>query len=351
MQKKICTGIDVGRSATKAVAIMDGVRSVITFPSAICEAIKLTDASASARALAETVKIGSKEYFTGETAIIQGRDEMLGGLSDDWAGSEQHGALILAAVKRLEASGVPGVASGIVIVGLPARVFASQRKFYAASVADILPSAEVKVVPQPMGPYYTQLFSEQGVELDGINTGSWAIIEVGQFTTDFAMVEKGHVVERAFGSCEGMRVAAEMLQRLVMERHSLAITMAEATSLFKEPLIRNFGRRVDVSDLVREAVLPLSRTVAEKARQLFGETLRSMDGVRLAGGGAGLVMEALPAVWAGLTGVVPDGFIAVAEEPRFAVADGFARFGLAFDIYREGLKSESLRTAETVEVA
>ncbi len=348
--RKICTGIDVGRSATKAVAIVDGTRSFISFPSAICPAIKLTDASAAARAAAETVKIGSHEYFTGETAIIQGRDEMLGGLSDDWAGSEQHGALIQAAIKRLEACGVQGVASGLVVVGLPARVFASQRKLYSAAVGELLPAAEVKVVPQPMGPYYTMLFDDRGGERAGVDGGSWAIIEVGQFTTDFAMIERGHVVERAFNSCEGMRVAAEALQRLVMERYGLSVSMAEATKLLQEPLIRNFGRRIDVSDLVRESVQPLARSIAEKARQLFGDTLRSMDGVRLAGGGAALVMEALPSVWSGLTGVVPEGFIAVVDDARFAVADGFARFGLAFDVYRS-TRTQAQRAIAAASVA
>ena len=332
--RKVCTGIDVGRSATKAVSIAGGTREVISFPSAICPAIKLTDGSAAARAEVETVKIGGHEYFTGETAIVQGRDEMLGGLSDDWAASEQHGALIQSAVKRLDAAGVRGVAEGVVVVGLPARVFASQRKLYAATVAELLPSATVKVVPQPMGPYYTMLFDEQGLEREGVSSGSWAIIEVGQFTTDFAMIDRGHVVERAFNSCEGMRVAAEMLERLVMERHGMNISMAEATELLREPLIRNFGRRVDVGDLVREAVQPLSRAIAEKARQLFGDTLRAMDGVRLAGGGASLVMDALPSVWSGLIGVVPEGFIAVADNARFAVADGFARYGLVVETFR-----------------
>lgn len=346
MLKKACTGIDVGRSATKAVTIANGSRTVISFPSAICPAIKLTDASAAARAQVETVKIGSHEYFTGETAIIQGRDEMLGGLSDDWAGSEQHGALILAAIKRLEATGVAGVATGLVVVGLPARVFASQRKLYAASVGELLPSAEVKVVPQPMGPYYNMLFDDHGMEQNGVDGGSWAIIEVGQFTTDFAMIERGHVVERALNSCEGMRVAAEALQRLVMERYGMSISMAEATALLQAPFVRNFGRLIEVSDLVREAVQPLARTIADKARQLFGDTLRSMDGVRLAGGGATLVMEALPSVWSGLTGVVPDGFIAVAEDARFAVADGFARFGLGYSVYRSSLEQAG-RVVET----
>jgi len=346
MKYKVCTGIDVGRSATKAVSIVDGVRAMISFPSAICPAIRLTDASAAARAQVETVKIGSHEYFTGETAIIQGRDEMLGGLSDDWASSEQHGALILAAIKRLEAQGIAGVATGLVVVGLPARVFASQRKHYAAAVSELLPEAEVKVVPQPMGPYYTMLFDESGMEQGGVDSGSWAFIEVGQFTTDFAMIERGHVVERAFNSCEGMRVSAEALQRLVMERYGLSISMAEATALLQEPLIRNFGRKIDVTDLVREAVQPLARTIAEKARQMFGETLRSMDGVRLAGGGAGLVMDALPSVWSGLTGVVPEGFIAVVDDARFAVADGFGRFGLAFDVYRRS-RAQAARAIET----
>lgn len=336
---KVCIGLDVGRSSVKIAANVPGAsgndRIKIGFPSAFCPAIKMADDSAMRRAAHETVTVKGQQYFVGETAIVQGRDDMIGGLTDNWSSQPQHAALLLSGVQRLRAATSKDVDAAMIVLGLPARLFASQRKSYQNAIAEHLPRAEIKVVPQPMGPYYTMLFDEDGVSQDGFDDTSWAFVEVGQFTTDFAMVDRGHVVDRSFVSCDGMRIAAECLQRSVLETHKTKVTMAEATDLLAHPFLRSFGRAIDVRELVRVASAPLARAIADKASQVFGDNVRSLSGIRVAGGGAPLVCGALAEKLAeAADGQLPAGFVSVVPDARFAVAEGFLRFALGLQLSR-----------------
>lgn len=320
-------GLDVGRSSVKIVATTPGGdRHQVDFPSAFCRAIRISDVSAAARAAAETVSVEGVEYFVGNTAIIQGRDDMIGGLSDDWASQPQHAALLLSGLKRLETLGMENVQESLVVVGLPARLFASQRKAYHLMVSEHLPKAEVKVVPQSMGPYYAMMFAEDGQVLDGFEDSSWAFVEVGQFTTDFAMIDRDHVVDRSFDSFDsfdGMCLAAEQLQRIVLEQLKTKIGLSEATDLLAKPGLRSFGREIDASSHIAEAVPPLAHTIADKAAQVFRDSVRTLCVLRVAGGGAPLVRDILAKKW---VGEIPANFVPIVLNSRFAVAEGLQRF-------------------------
>lgn len=329
---RVCIGIDVGRSATKVFVADGDRRESLAFPSSVCPAIRITDESAARRAKADTVLVNGQPYFVGDTALVQCRDDMLGGLTDDWATSDLHQALIVSAIARLGAIGVDADGA-LIVVGLPARLYATQRKAYANAVAELLPGAQIKVVPQSMGPFYAMLFDDKAREVAGVVDGSWALIEVGQFTTDFALIERGHVVERAFNSTDGMRVAAEQLQRLVLEAHSISISLVEASNLLAQPTLRMFGRELNVAQLVSQSVQPLARAIMEKAGQLFGESLRAVDGVRLAGGGAQLILDGLPQGWPSVD--APAGFVCAVENSRMAVAEGFCRFAQGLETMRQ----------------
>jgi len=327
----VCIGLDVGRSSVKVVASAPGAARVqLDFPSAFCLATKLSDASAQDRASLETVSVKGVDYFVGHTAIIQGRDDMIGGLSDDWASQPQHAALLLSGLNRLEAAGISGAEKALIVIGLPARLYSSQRHAYQAAVAEHLPRAEIKVAPQSMGPFYTMIFDEDGASVDGLDGSSFAIVEVGQFTTDFAMIENSHVIDRSFASCDGMRVAAEQLQRIVLDELKINLTLAQATAVLAKPVLRSFGREIDLREHVRAAAQPLALSIADKAAQVFGDRVRSLTGIRVAGGGAPLVHDALAAKWASAAGGhLPQDFVSVIKNARFAVAEGFLRFGLA----------------------
>lgn len=344
---RTCIGLDVGRSAVKVVAVFgpqnNPQRCELFFKSAFTKAIRLTDPGAVARAALDTIMVNGVSYFVGETAITQGRDDMLGGLSDDWIFGDLHAALLLSAMKRLTLACVPDVETALLCVGLPAHLHASKHKSYAAAVSAFAPKCDIKVIPQSMGPYYSLLFDERGNEQPGFASKSWAIIEVGQFTTDFAMIEHGAAAEHAFGSCDGMRVAAENLQKELQANHSATASLVEASDMLAEPVFKCFGEMIDVSEEVHGAVEPLADIVVNKAQQIFGADLRTLDGICLAGGGAVLIKDAIASKWSKTPSgkVIPAGFILTSDKPRFAVAEGFCRFARAVEISRNWVEAKA----------
>ncbi len=326
--KRTCIGLDIGRSAVKIVAIHGPhQRTEISFPSAFSAATRITDDREAVRAATDTVEVDGSKYFVGETALLQGRDDMIAGLTDDWAFSDQHAALLLAGLKKLEAAGVPGVQTALIVVGLPARLYAHQKTEYGNAVSKHIERGEVKVVPQSLGPYYTMMFAADGTQQPDFNADedSWGIIEVGQYTTDYAQIERGRTIEHAFGSSPGMQRAAVNLQGEILKKHNIQVSMADATELLANPILKNFGKKIDVSAEVATAVEPVALTIVEKATQLFGDRARQMDGIRIAGGGAQLVSGALAAKWPNTS---------LADNPRFTVAEGFGRFALGLEQYR-----------------
>ena len=320
-------GFDVGRSSVKVVASWGARREQILYPSSVCPAFALTDEEEAARSEAETAIVNGKPWFTGNTAALQGGDDMLGGLRDDWAFSEQHAALFLAGMRKLRDAGVPGLDTALIVLGLPAALYASQRAGLAQELARHAPRAELRVMPQPLGPYQQLLFDPDGSETADFRADdtSWGVVEVGQYTTDYALLLQGRTIENAYGSCEGMHIAAQQLQRTLRGR-SFAVTLSESSKLLETKTLRNFGESVDVTDEVERSVRPLADQIVDKANQLIGKSARTLDGVLVAGGGASLVLPALQRAWP---------HARMLENPRFSVAEGFARYARAFNAYRQ----------------
>ena len=330
-------GFDVGRSSVKIVAARDGVRQELLFPSAVCPAFTINDERGAARAAAETVFVDGRHFFIGETALLQGGDDLSGGLRDDWVYSDQHAALFLGGLKKLHSTGMVGIDTALIVVGLPGALYASQKAGLGQALGKLVPRAEIRVMPQPMGPYQELVFTADGQENRSVNADddSYAVIEVGQYTTDFALLLHGHTIENAFGSCDGMRIAAEHLQRS-LRQSQLSVSMVEATDLLRTRTLRNFGERIDVGEHVTRAVDPLAAQIVDKANQLIGKSARSLDGILVAGGGAPLVLGALQKTWP---------HARLSANSRFSVAEGFCRYSMAFSRFRNGAAQQEETTA------
>ena len=245
-----CIGFDIGRSSVKIVASWDDAdqRAEVLFPSSVVPAFKITDDQEAERVQAETVLVNGREFFFGETAMLQGQDDLAGGLRDDWVYTEQHAALFLGGLQKLRKVGVPAVDSALIIMGLPSALFASQKSGLSQALIKLAPRAELRVMPQSLGPYHQMMFTKDGHESREVkpDEDSWAVIEVGQYTTDYALLLQGHTIENAFGSCDGMRIAAEHLQRDLRKRN-FAVSLVEATDLLRTKKLRNYGQTINVT--------------------------------------------------------------------------------------------------------
>ncbi len=149
-------------------------------------------------------------------------------------------------------------------------------------------------------------------------------MEVGHFSTDFMLSMGGRWIEKASGSCAGMRVAVDSIQRLLLADGINADTL-ECQEILRTKKYNNFGRVVDASTYVRQAARVLVDEVVGNAERLIAEHARRLTGVIVAGGGADFIIEELQERWS---------HAQIMKDPRMSVAEGFCRLGLGISIAR-----------------
>ena len=336
MSSKTVIGLDVGRSAIKLAAAWsragESRQHRLQFPSAVTPWFRLVSASDAERAREETVLLGDRSFFFGSTALLQGGDKMQSGLRDDWIYSDEHMALLLGALQKAQAAGVPGIDRAELVVGLPGRLYAVSFDEYMNRVSQVLPGRGVTVMPQPIGPFFSHLLDTHGREARPELMGQvWATIEIGQYTTDICLVAEGQAIQEKYASCNGMRVVAELLMRQLARSRGISdLGLPEATQIMETGHMLIGGKPVSVEDELRASIEPLAREIQETANQVLGSaTLRRMHGLLVAGGGAQLLFHQLATSW-------PQALLC--QEPRFSVAEGFMRAGLM----RENTPAEAL---------
>lgn len=305
-------GLDVGHSAVKIS--VDGAKLI--FPTAIIPAFVLHDEVAAMRAKRDTVKVESQTFFVGETAIAQGRMTSTPGLYEGWVDSPEHDALLLAGHRRARDAGATDDA--MVVLGLPAGLFSRQRDKMRERASRLL-ETRVIVIPQPVGPFSEMMLDERGrlKSAAAFDSESWAVIEVGYFTTDFTLIQQGQWIENKSTSCSGVRVATERLQR-ILSGQGITATLFECESILRNRAMTNFGSAVDMGKEVDEATTPLTAEIFDTASRLFAADARLLNGIIITGGGSDLVFPALKSRWA--NAVRP-------ADPRFSVAEGMRRHG------------------------
>lgn len=325
MTDQTIIALDIGRSAVKAIAVWreagsDEKRQEVTIPSVVSLAIPIQEEATAAAAERETVEVDSTKYFIGNTARLQSAATSTTGLSDDWIEKPDYRALVLGAIKHFSQVKVPGLNNPFVVVGTPANLFGTQRVRLQELTAKAIPG-EVRVLSQPMGAYFCHITNRSGVPVNDLvrdangRKRSWAVIEVGHFSTDFLLMKEGAYIESKSESCEGIYLAAEHLSR-ILTAQGMKSSMLQSEESLRTRTFRHFGEH-DVGPQVDDAISHVVAKIMAKAEQLFADEVAGLDGVLLAGGGASAVAKPLRDHWAN---------VVVLENPRMSVAEGFVRF-------------------------
>lgn len=320
--------IDLGHSSVKVSFLnQDGVKRREMFRSVVTPSFPISDETEAARAAAETVVVGGRSYFFGSTAETQGGAAVATGLSEDWIETPEYMALMLGALKKMKSKGCPEPLA-MVVMGLPTHVYSRYKERLKELAAPYFGGAEIKIVPQPLGAYQRVMLEDMGKPSIGhsMTTESIGIVEIGYFSSDFMLMQSGRWVEKASGTCSGVRVAAEHLMRILSDKRGITADLGECEQALQSKHIKSFGKRLDVESEVRQALSILESEVVDVATRLMEPYARKLDGIVVAGGGAPFVFEQLKQKWA--HAVLPD-------DHRFAVAEGMRRFGLAILRSRE----------------
>lgn len=322
---KRSVGLDIGHSAVKCRARFGNQEESFIFPSVVCNAFHISDEAEARRATSDTVKVGGKPYFVGDTAQYQSIGKGATGLTDDWIDSPQHEALFLAAINKLRERGLEVDSSTMLVLGLPSSLFDKQRNRLKV-IAARHTNAIIKVLPQPMGVYHGMMLDGTGMSEAGRSPNeSWGVVEVGHYTTDFMLTLDGRWVEQASGSCSGLQVATTALQKILSDG-GIQTDLSECQQIMREGHVRNFNQIIDAGPYIHKAVETIVDEVVDTAERLMAAQARKLNGVMVAGGGGGFVFESLKKRW-------PHALLA--SDPRFSVAEGFCRLGLGILNMRE----------------
>jgi len=216
--------------------------------------------------------------------------------------------------------------NAMLVMGLPTHLFSRQRDRLKQLAGEAY-KGEIKVVPQPFAPFQMMMLDRLGnpSPVRSMMEESWGVIEVGYYSTDFMLMQRGRWVEKASGSCAGVRVAADHLARMLAEK-GLTVDLPECEEALQTRRILDFGRKTDVGHEVDQSVALVVTEVIDTATRLMEPYVRKLDGVLVAGGGAPIVHPRIQEKW-------PHAHMA--NKPRLAVAEGMRRFGMALLRARE----------------
>ena len=332
-------GIDLGRSAVKVVA-RQGDRTIsFMFPAAVTRAQAVVFDQLAERANRDTVELRGETYWTGDTALMQSWGAEPLGLTDDWVSGYHHDVLVASALKRLEAEGLEyDPAEAFITLGVPSRVFRDRRdllRIVRVNSSAVLSrdgqAPKVFVHAQPMGVIARHTLTDEGYSLPdrSLEKDSYAVVEVGHFTTDFTAIVKGLPIIEATASCEGVYLVAGHI-RTKLREEEITLGNVDLQTLVTQKAIRVRGQDRDLSTLIEQGIHSvLLPKIMESFRSAFNPTLlQSVDQVLVAGGGA-------PIVYPGLKATPQASHALLVDDSRHAVADGFARLSALMSLARE----------------
>jgi len=331
-------GLDVGHSATKITFDVGARVGRFLYPSLAAPAIRIQNAEESRRVQKETVLVGDQEWFVGDTARIQSRDSLALGLNSEWISTPAHYALMARARSFLDEQGVGVPAERVYVLGLPVSEHARQKEALRRQACDVFGVSETQVfvLPQPMGGYYSWMLGREGTIQPGrrIHEESWCLIDIGYYSTDISTVVEGRWVERASGTCPGMRLAVERLREM-LAAEQLELDTVDAERAYREKRFRNYGQELDLTEVVESANEVVLQRALDLANRLLGEHFkRSIHGVLLTGGGAAVAEPAFKERFPHTTLMVDQSGETYYNGPRFLVSEGYYRYGRSQEAIR-----------------
>ena len=334
MRNSVSIGIDLGHSSVKTSIKTANkiplIGSAEMFPTVVRNWMPIANEETARKALADTVEVNGKKFFVGVTAQRQGQADNFSGQSRNWIETEQHDALLVSAWNRscetLRKNNMGDPERISLVLGLPASYYAEQRdvlrKRAAALITPLIkPNQHLKIFieSQSRAPLLCVVFDSYGAETGRAGDDeSWGVVEIGQFTTDFTLHDRGQEVDSAASSARGAHMVYDRIAAAFKQSNYVADfeTISQAIRTRK---IKVYGKETDVSELVNPALVEFTNYIQDEVATRFGEKAQRMDGIIVAGGGAYIVGQEIKAKYP--NAVIP-------TNPRFAVAEGYSRFGL-----------------------
>ncbi len=223
----------------------------------------------------------------------------------DWIVSLQYVRLFIAALSAATTSKFTAMN---IVTGLPvtyitdrdrlASTLACEWKFHRAGRQhrQMVRVGEVTVIPQPFGTLLAQVLDNHGRIADtDLATGRIGVVDIGGKTTGFLTVNKLREIPQATGSIDVGAWDALTLARDAISNQYPGLDLADhevsaCASTCKT--VSYFGKPVDVSELIANALHPLADRVINEASARWDSGAR-LDTILVTGGGAHLIGKAI----------------------------------------------------------
>jgi hypothetical protein len=289
-------GIDIGRSGVK---ISTPSSDLGIIPAVATPAVPIDDPDEASRASLETVRVRGKNWFFGQTAVVQAAPEP--GLHSEFHHTEEYEALVAGAIKTVS-RGDP-----IVIVGgLPSEASADDREMVRQTFYRHAPAGSIiKIIAQPVGALFSAISKDRSLAEMTV-----AVVDIGRYSTDMTVSRNFRQVQGALKSVPGVRMAADALWTSVRRNLSGTPSFDRLESALRTGTLRHAMREIDVREEVAQAKSILQAEVNRAIHALSTQMKGQIDVVVLAGGGADLIKVDVPFV--------------LAPWGRHAVSRGFA---------------------------
>jgi hypothetical protein len=305
-------GLDIGYGVVKAV--ISGMSPVL-FPSVWGNAndIKFQQSEITAKYPGDQITDEDGKYFVGELALSQLRSgdqrRLRGRTADEQSiGNVARRRLMKVALGKL----FPNIKSGDVhhfrvATGLPVDHMRGSQDLKDALLGQHLINTdntyfianvtEVMVMPQPYGTIYRNLLTDSG-EINPCHTYTrTGTCDIGTYTIDVALDDDGEYIDKQSGSVEaGVYTIQEAVAEAFERQFNQKPTYKDVETILRKRCIRAFGEPVDFSEEVLTGVTTLRDATLQLMSDKWGNGA-TVDVIYVAGGGAGLIIDDIKAVY------------------------------------------------------
>jgi len=163
---------------------------------------------------------------------------------------------------------------------LGAKAFQVNGQWRTIHVRDVLP------VPQPIGAFFCAILDKDGqLTNDELAKGRVAVIDVGMYTSDYALSDGLSFIEKGSGSItDAMSTVYTLVGREIKQEFGLDLTLHGIDEACRTGQVRVYGKSINVARLLNRSLVQVWESVKAKAGELWGDA-RDIDAVIGAGGG------------------------------------------------------------------
>lgn len=289
----VAVGLDIGRSGVKLVYNAIGSQNLpeeIIFPPYAIPASVLADKSEQKKAKADTLNIDGQTWWFGKTAQIQA----LGGADSSgnfasWAHAEDYKVLTHGAIKRVREAHPDAILH--IACALPSESTSKDREMVVDMTLEAAGEhSQVVCLIQPEGVFFQHMSNNPSLSDEGINV---LVVDVGRYSTDFAVISGGSPVRNAYRSIRGVSRATDILWDRMMSRPEFGSMKRPSIERLETALMEHSitlsARKYELEDS-RKAVNSLAQEVLRGSREVIDKMTGGIDQIFLAGGGAPLVL-------------------------------------------------------------